>query len=1113
MDRSNRLVGGLAGVVALAAGVVALPVGGLPAAAVPAGFTDTLVTNVSGPTEVDWTPDGRMLITGKSGLLRVFDDGQLVSTPALNLGSRVCTNGERGLVGLAVHPQFAQNHYVYLYYTYNKFANSCPESAVDGPVNRLSRFVLSDSNVIDPGSETVLFETPPMYRDHHTAGDVKFGKDGHVYVTVGDSGAQSLGWPRDPGKLAGKIVRVTDSGGIPADNPFTGPGTARCNVGGVPPAGSPAGTKCQEVYSLGFRNPFRFAHDPNAAGVRYFVNDVGQHSWEEISEGPVAGGDYGWPVREGPCAKDSVTDCGPAPSGMLDPTHWYQHGPDGGAATAGAFVPEGVWPAEYDGAYLFADYVFGTIYALEPGGTRCLSCVPPTSGWSAPVFSPVAQVVSMRFGPYQDGQALYYVSRDDSQVRRIAYTGSLNRAPHAVADATPTSGPVPLVVDFDAGLSSDPDGDDLTFAWDFQTDGTIDSTSVSVSHTYTTAGRVTATLTVRDSSGAEDTATVQIDVGNSAPVPVIETPADGTTFAVGDPFVLHGSATDPEDGDLADASLTWEVVRHHATHTHPFLEPVNGNDIPITAPEPEDLDAAKDSYLMVHLTATDSAGVTSTTSRRLDPKFVDLTFETVPTGLRLDVGGESITGGTTVRSWEGYALTASAPDQTDVSGRTWLFDTWSDGGARQHAITTPAGPATYTATFVEGETPTPTERTFTAVADTYVNASQPTRTFGTRSTLRTDGSPEILSYLRFDLSGLGSDVSDARLRIYANTGNRVGIDASTLTSALWDESSTAYENRPGIGALLGSSGAITAGTWVEVPLADAQLRNGTFDVALSSTHTTATSLASREAGANAPQLVVLSGVGPNDTTAPSVPTGLAAGAVSGSQVSLSWDASTDDVGVTGYEVFRDDAPLVEVGATTSHTDSTVSPETTYTYRVRARDGAGNWSGLSAPVPVTTPAAGGGGGTLVLAPTDDAGVREASPGTNYGTSASLEVDNSPVKHALLRFDLTGVDPSDVVSARLRLAVVDSSSDGGSVRRATSSAWSQGTVTWSSAPAVDTSVAGVPIGSVSSGTVTDTDVTPLLAEGMLTLRITSSASNGADYSSREGAVAPQLVLDLG
>ena len=646
--------------------LLAVPVLSAPAAAAPpANFEDTLVTNVSGPTDVAWTPDGRMLITGKNGQLRIFQNGQLLAAPALDLTSVLCSNGERGLVGLAVHPNFADNHYVYLFYTYNKFANACPESEVDGPVGRLSRFVLPDTNVINPSSETVLFETPPMYRDHHTAGDVKFGKDGLIYVTVGDSGAQSLNWPQDLGKLAGKIVRVTDTGGIPAGNPYTGTGTARCNVGGVPPAGSPAGTKCQEVFSSGFRNPFRFAHDPNASGVRFYVNDVGQHTWEEISEGPVAGGNYGWPLREGPCVKDSDTVCGPAPSGMIDPRHWYHHGIDGGAATAGAFVPNGVWPAPYAGSYLFADYVFGTIYQLTPGGTRCLVCSPPTSGMVPSDFSANSQVVSMRFGPFGNTQALYYVSRDQSQVRRITFTGTQNRAPVAAATATPTSGNVPLAVQFDATGSSDPDGDAISYAWDFQDDGVVDSTSVSPSHTYTTGGSVTARLTVRDPAGATGTTTLSIDPGNTAPVPVIDSPAEGSRFAVGEHVVLRGHATDAETGNLPDSALSWEVVKHHATHTHPFLGPVSGNDVPITGPEPEDLDAARTSYLEIALTATDPGGLSATTTTRLDPKFVDVTFQTQPTGRQLTVSGETFTGPTTVRSWEAYNLSGDCgrPDR------------------------------------------------------------------------------------------------------------------------------------------------------------------------------------------------------------------------------------------------------------------------------------------------------------------------------------------------------------------------------------------------------------------------------------------------------------------
>lgn len=221
---------------------------------VPPDFEDTFVASVSGPMELAWTPDGRMLIASKNGELRVYADGALLPTPALDLSSVMCTNGERALAGVAVHPDFAVNHYIYLYYTFNKFG-TCNESEVDGPVNRLSRFILPDTNVVDPASEVVLVDTPPMFKFWHTGGDLKFGNDGYLYVTVGDAGTRSFGWPQDPGRLLGKILRLTDSGGIPPDNPFTGPDSARCNVDGVPPSGSPPGTKCQEVFAQGLRNP------------------------------------------------------------------------------------------------------------------------------------------------------------------------------------------------------------------------------------------------------------------------------------------------------------------------------------------------------------------------------------------------------------------------------------------------------------------------------------------------------------------------------------------------------------------------------------------------------------------------------------------------------------------------------------------------------------------------------------------------------------------------------------------------------------------------------------------------------------------------------------------
>ncbi len=1103
----RRTAAAIAGAIPLLAILVVLTTPATARAAPPPGFTDTFVAGVSGPTDVDWTPDGRMLIINKAGQVRVYAGGTLLPTPALDLSAKLCTTGEQGLVGITVHPSFATNHFVYLHYTLNKFNNNCPESATDGPVGRFSRFVLSDSNVINPSSEVVLFETGPRFKDHHTGGDPKFGKDGLIYVTIGDAGGSSLGWPQDLGRLDGKVVRITDAGGIPAGNPYTGPGTARCKAAGVPPAGSAPGTKCQEIFSSGLRNPFRQAFDPNASGVRFYINDVGQHTWEEISAGPVAGGNYGWSVREGPCAKDSDTDCAPQ-AGMTDPIHWYHHGPDGAAVTAGAFVPNGVWPASYDGVYLFADYVFGKIFELRPTGPNCRLCSPPTSAFEAVEFAPIAQVVSMRFGP--DG-ALYYVTRNGSQVRRVAYTGSVNRAPVAVATAAPTSGPLPLAVRFDGAGSSDPDGDPLTYEWDFTGDGTTDSTAVTPTYTYTVAGAYTARLTVRDDSGAAHSATVGIDAGNRAPVPTIEAPAAGALAAVGDAIVLRGSATDPDQGPLPDTALTWEVELVHATHTHPFLPPTTGNSIPLTFPEPEDLDAAKDSYLRIMLTATDAGGLSQTVTRDLRPQTVEVTFATDPPGRTITAGGFTLTGPSTVLSWEKYGIPVSAADQVDPSGTSWIFDSWSDGGGRDHTITTPSSPATYTARFTPGGPPPPTTRTFTPTADAYVAADQAGGNFGTRTTLRTDASPEVVSYLRFNLADIGSPIVGARLRVFANSASSIGYDVRSVADTSWGETSLVYGNRPATGEVVGSSGRVTAGTWTEVDVTSLVVGNGLLSLALTSLSTTATSLASRES-TNRPELVVTFGGGSGDTTPPSPPT-LSGSAPAANRVDLSWTPSSDDVGVTGYDVFRGGALLASVPGATTYADTTVSASTTYQYQVLARDAAGNVSDLSNALTVTTPGPNPPGPVLTFTPTDDAYVKPDSPNSTFGSDASLQVDNSPVKHILLKFAVAGIGSGTVTSVKLRLHCVDSSGVGGSVHRVTgTSTWTEGAVTWNNAPQYAT-VPLATLGAVSSGSWYEVDLTGwVTADGVVSLRMTSTASNGADYTSRQGAAgfAPQLVV---
>ena len=676
-----------------------------PAPAVtPGNFTDTLITRVGSPTALAFTPDGRMLVTTAPGRLRVYKDGALLPNPALDISDKVCTNGGRGLLGVAVDPNFATNHYIYLYYTFKKHG-VCEQNTANIPVNRVERYVLSDSNTATPNK--ILVDNIPNMNQHN-GGDLHFGNNGYLYVTVGDGGCDYAGnsgcggqndASQDPHALVGKILRITRDGGIPASNPYTGTDSARCNVTGH----TDVGKKCQETFASGLRNPFRFAFDPNASSARFFINDVGESRWEEVSDGR-SGVNYGWNLCEGnhdnPARPGSV-NCSAAP--YTAPIHEYSHDTGCSSITGGAFVPNGVWPASYDNSYLYGDFVCGKIFKLTPdaaGGFTRTEFVTGLGGNS---------VVAMTFGPHQGSQALYYTTYGGTggsggEIHRIAYTGQVNRPPTADVTANPTSGSSPLAVSFDASGSSDPDtGDTLTsYIWDFG-DGSASQTTTTptTNHTYSTNGTYTASLRVKDNHGAiSDPATVRIDAGNQAPTPAIESPSANLLYRVGQQITLTGSATDLEDGQLPEGSLEWEVLLHHnGSHTHPYFSGT-GNNLTITAPSPEDLSATgAGNYLEVRLTATDSNGLSKTVTQDVQPNRVNVSFATNPSGLSLLINGQTFTTPKTLLSWEGYRLNVNAPSSQSLSGKSYMFSSWSDGKGQQHSIVTGAAPTTYTATF------------------------------------------------------------------------------------------------------------------------------------------------------------------------------------------------------------------------------------------------------------------------------------------------------------------------------------------------------------------------------------------------------------------------------
>jgi glucose/arabinose dehydrogenase len=310
----------------------------------PAGFMRDAgwITGLASATAFAQAPDGRWFVAQQGGALRVVKDGVLLATPFITLS--VDATGERGLIGVALHPNFASNRWIYLHYT-------TPEGGAHG---RISRFTANASNpdVVSVGSELRIADLPALSSaTNHNGGALHFGADGRLYVGVGDNNngalAQSLASP------LGKLLRFDDDGGIPADNPF-------CTT---------AGNLACAVWAYGLRNPFTFAVQPGSG--RIHVNDVGAALWEEIDLG-ARGANYGWPGSEGP---DGVG------SGITGPLFAYGHadasppgsGPGGfftGFAIAGgAFYPVGGgFPAGYEGSYFFADFVSRFVARLDANG-------------------------------------------------------------------------------------------------------------------------------------------------------------------------------------------------------------------------------------------------------------------------------------------------------------------------------------------------------------------------------------------------------------------------------------------------------------------------------------------------------------------------------------------------------------------------------------------------------------------------------------------------------------------------------------------------------------------------------------------------------------------------
>jgi len=607
------------------------------------GFVEqSVVTGLSRPVAMSVLPDGRWLVTEQAGKLRVVQNGSLLASPALTLN--VDSNSERGLLGLAIDPNFNSNKYVYLYYTHKPDATT--------RYNRVSRFTLNGNTVVG-GSEQVLLQLETLSSaGNHNGGALHFGTDGKLYIAVGDNAAPT----QSPllTSLNGKMLRINADGSIPSDNPFY----------------NTLSGKYRAIWSYGLRNPFSFAVQPNSGQI--FINDVGQKAFEEINLAR-AGANYGWPASEGP-TNDPAFD---APL--------YAYGREvGQAITGGVFYSPSTlqFPTSYANDYFLGDHSAGWIKSLDP-------VTKTFSDFATNVVGPVD------FDVLPDGSLLY-----------LSYAGSIHQirydpdAPPAIVTQPPDRvATVGQQVTFQVEASGPMV---LSFQWyrdDLPVNG---ATEPAYTLNAVSAADDGAEFFVRVTSGNETlnsrTATLNVDTQNTAPVPTISKPGNQSLFRAGESIAFAGSAFDSQDGTLAASRLDWKIEYITGAVVRP-LEEFSGTagssfKVPIITPYTQ-----TDVKYRITLIARDSKGAIGATSVDILPRYSTLKLSSTGAAVPILLDGQPQTSPAQVLSVEGLQRTIEAPSTYEINGVTYYFQSWSDGGPRLQLISVPIDDLTLVATY------------------------------------------------------------------------------------------------------------------------------------------------------------------------------------------------------------------------------------------------------------------------------------------------------------------------------------------------------------------------------------------------------------------------------
>ncbi|MFT4662190.1 MAG: glucose/arabinose dehydrogenase [Patiriisocius sp.] len=300
-------------------------------------------TGFNNPVVITNAGDSRMFIVEKSGNIKILnDDGTTNAMSFLDVSSLITSSGERGLLGLAFHPDYSTNGFFYIHYT-----NLSGDS-------RVARYTVSANPDVASAGSALIILAQSQPASNHNAGAIKFGPDGYLYVPYGDGGGagDTNNLAQNTTTFLGKMLRLDVDGGtpyaIPGDNPFVGDASV-----------------LDEIWSIGLRNPWRFSFDALTGDM--WIGDVGQGVWEEIDfelASSAGGLNYGWRCKEG-LVDFNTTGCGALT--LTDPISVYNHS-GGACSVTGGYVYRGTEFPNMYGRYFYTDYCNGQFRTLEPDG-------------------------------------------------------------------------------------------------------------------------------------------------------------------------------------------------------------------------------------------------------------------------------------------------------------------------------------------------------------------------------------------------------------------------------------------------------------------------------------------------------------------------------------------------------------------------------------------------------------------------------------------------------------------------------------------------------------------------------------------------------------------------